>query len=96
MSFIVKNYDLPQNCGECPCRGYDGRNSYCRAVDYYKRILNESDKPEWCPLADVSEIATVIDCNIYDKKTTIRSCTVQILENTVTGKTSVGWWKEEK
>ena len=96
MSFIVKNYDMPRNCDECPCRGYDGRIEYCRAVDNFKLIHNTHDKPKYCPLADVSEIATVIDCNIYDKETTIHGCTVQILENTVTGKTSVGWWKNEE
>lgn len=35
----------------------------------------------------------VVDVNIFDKETTIEDCTVQILENSQTGKISVGWWK---
>lgn len=93
MSFIVKNYDLPKNCGECPCRGFDGRIEYCRAVDNYKLIHNTQDKPKYCPL---EEIKPKINAKIYDKETTIHGCTVQILEDTKTGEFSVGWWKEEK
>ena len=33
---------------------------------------------------------------IYDKVTTYRNCTVQVLENTVTGDVSVGWWQNEE
>lgn len=32
--------------------------------------------------------------NVYDKEETYHGCTVQVLTNTVTGQTSVGWWKE--
>ena len=32
---------------------------------------------------------------IYDKETVYHNCTVQVLENTVTGDVSVGWWREE-
>ena len=31
--------------------------------------------------------------SVFDKETIIKNCTVQILENTVTGEVSVGWWK---
>ena len=34
-----------------------------------------------------------VDTNIFDKETIVEDCTVQILENTHTGKISVGWWK---
>lgn len=33
--------------------------------------------------------------NVYDKETIIKNCTVQILENTVTGDISVGWWRND-
>ena len=36
---------------------------------------------------------SVVDVNLYDKETIIEDCTVQVLENTQTGKVSVGWWK---
>ena len=44
----------------------------------------------------LKEVKMQIDADIYDKETTIHGCTVQILENTVTGKTSVGWWRNEE
>ena len=31
----------------------------------------------------------------YDKCETIENCTVQILTNTKTGETSVGWWRND-
>lgn len=31
--------------------------------------------------------------NIYDKCDVIEGCTVEILTNTLTGETSVGWWR---
>jgi hypothetical protein len=34
------------------------------------------------------------EVNIYDHEETYHNCTVQVLTNTVTGKTSVGWWQE--
>lgn len=39
------------------------------------------------------EIVRIDGVNIYDKETIIPDCTVQILENTVTGDVSVGWWR---
>jgi hypothetical protein len=36
---------------------------------------------------------TTIETNIYDKEETYPNCTVQVLTNTVTGETSVGWWE---
>ena len=35
------------------------------------------------------------EMNIYDKETRHENCTVQILENTKTGRISVGWWRNE-
>jgi hypothetical protein len=34
-----------------------------------------------------------IETNIYDKEETYPNCTVQVLTNTATGETSVGWWE---
>lgn len=46
----------------------------------------------------VREIRTAtptVETNIFDKETIIENCTVQILENTVTGEVSIGWWRNE-
>ena len=37
-----------------------------------------------------------IDADVYDQEDTYTDCTVQILTNTVTGKVSVGWWRNEE
>lgn len=37
-----------------------------------------------------------VEFNIYDKETTIPNCTVQVLENSVTGAVSVGYWRGGK
>lgn len=34
--------------------------------------------------------------NLFDQEEIIENCTVQILTNTVTGETSVGWWHGRK
>lgn len=35
-----------------------------------------------------------VETNIYDIEEIHHGCIVQILRNSVTGETSVGWWKE--
>lgn len=39
--------------------------------------------------------AVKVETNIYDKEEIYPDCTVQVLTNTATGETSVGWWKNE-
>lgn len=38
---------------------------------------------------------TETEVNIYDEVETYQNCTVEVLKNSVTGETSVGWWKNE-
>lgn len=35
-----------------------------------------------------------VDIGVYDKEEIRHNCTVQILTNTATGTTSIGWWPE--
>lgn len=35
----------------------------------------------------------IIQTNIYDKEEVFPDCTVQVWTNSVTGETSVGWWR---
>lgn len=37
-----------------------------------------------------------IETNIFDLRTVYTNCTVEILENSVTGEVSVGWWRNEE
>ena len=36
-----------------------------------------------------------VDMDIYDQEEIYPNCTVQVLTNTVTGKVSVGWWRND-
>ena len=36
-----------------------------------------------------------IETNMYNKATLYTNCTVEVWENTVTGETSVGWYRTE-
>ena len=77
------------------------RNCHHREVCYKLKNISEGKKEYrdyfgrevMCP--DLKEVFEV-DTNIYDKATIYDDCTVQILENTVTGKVSVGWWRNDK
>lgn len=44
--------------------------------------------------ADELERLSEPEVAVYDKEEVFTNCTVQVLTNTVTGKVSVGWWKE--
>ena len=37
-----------------------------------------------------------VEIPIYDREEIHHNCTVQVLRNSITGQTSVGWWKEEE
>ena len=34
--------------------------------------------------------------NIYDEEEIHTNCTVQILRNSITGETSIGWWENKE
>lgn len=36
-----------------------------------------------------------VDIDVYDEEEIHENCTVQILQNSVTGKISIGWWENE-
>lgn len=44
---------------------------------------------------DENEKILDVDIDIYDKEEIYPNCTVQVLTNTVTGKVSVGWWRND-
>ncbi len=35
-------------------------------------------------------------CEFYDQEEIYENCTVQVLTNTISGRTSVGWWQNPK
>ena len=72
---------------------YPSSAAYQAACDILKDIKKEIEKS---PIVDNFKNREVtIETNIFDKETTIENCTVQILENSITGEVSVGWWRNE-
>ena len=49
---------------------------------------------EVSPYVYIPEV-TKVETNLFDKSTTYTNCTVEVWENSVTGESSVGWYKTE-
>ena len=63
------------------------------ALDTTIAILNKLIKnTEQQNVENVVNIENM-EINIYDEEEIYPDCTVQVLKNSVTGKVSVGWWK---
>ena len=58
-------------------------------------LVSEASKKEAVELWNKRTVPEEIDIPIYDKETRHENCTVQILENTKTGRVSIGWWENE-
>lgn len=63
------------------------------ALDTIIAILNKLIKNT--ELQNVENVVNIenMEINIYDEEEVYPDCTVQVLRNSVTGKVSVGWWK---
>ena len=46
--------------------------------------------------SDAAQKKPEVSISFYDKVTRYSNCTVEVLENTATGETSVGWYKTEE
>jgi len=67
------------------------------------KILREKIKPcvgvlgEWAEAVDMAILAleAQTEFRIYDQEEIHHNCVVQVLTNSVTGDTSIGWWEEK-
>lgn len=81
---------------ECSCRRCDVEFSH---VQYFtvsqcdRKAVTEDFTTVWN--RRTPEIVKV-ETSFFDKEEIHENCTVQILTNTATGETSVGWWKNER
>lgn len=62
--------------------------TFSRYDDFMEIIESELVMPK-------EEKITNIETNMYDKSTIYTNCNVEVWENSVTGETSVGWYKTE-
>ena len=58
-------------------------------------LTDECGSFAYCP-TDRFSVVLDVGAGIYDKEETYPDCTVQVLTNTATGETSVGWWNNGK
>ena len=79
---FCEDYDL---CEECP---------FGKMIDHLCAYEDTDLTPEEI-LRLKDGAAPKVETSVFDKETTIENCTVQILENTVTGEVPVGWRKNE-
>ena len=49
----------------------------------------------WSRMCVVPQAKTDTQIYVYDKEETYTNCTVQVLTNTFTGETSIGWWNND-
>ncbi len=69
-----------------------------KARDYYFMLKSDLMKckkyemPEQKVMIDEHEV----DTELYDREEIHPNCTVQVWTNSYTGKTSVGWWPNER
>lgn len=47
----------------------------------------------WERIKELDKQLTKVETNVYDQEEIFPNCTVQVLTNTATGETSVGWWR---
>ena len=71
---------------------YFGWHYYCFGA---RRRRRKYDKQRAKEAARHERKTTVVQTNIFDEVEEHENCTVQILKNSITGETSVGWWENE-
>jgi hypothetical protein len=74
---------------------------YCRRTrckDCPFHVPTRNAELHWCKLGSETpekyDKIPIIETNLYDEEEIHNNCTVQILKNSVTGETSIGWWKD--
>ena len=91
MPVYIPTLDMPQNCSACPVF----HDMICKITG----ISNDEchlGRPPNCPLSVLPDYTALVEPGIYDEEELHNDCTVQVLRNSITGHTSVGWWENER
>lgn len=59
--------------------------------EYDTWYVNGSSCPAECVV--IVHDATELELGVYDEVELYPNCTVQVLSNSITGETSIGWWR---
>lgn len=68
------------------------------AKDWWEKNYGASSAPHYLDALKMrkeDEEKVMIQTNIFDEVEVHENCTVQILRNSVTGETSIGWWEND-
>lgn len=65
----------------CVCMACPARSNICPCLDY--QIICKHYEPP-------------VKTNIFDEREVHENCTVEILKNSITGETSIGWYENER
>lgn len=95
---VLIDMEMPKNCYQCD---FSTAGNIPKGTAYCTRKrsvfnVNQNSRPKCCPLREFTPPEPQITTNIYDTEEIHHGCTVQVLRNSVTGETSVGWWKEKE
>ena len=91
---LYKLIEILETMEYCDGKGIKiNKEKKIEALDTTIAILNKLIKNT--ELQNVESVVNIenMEINIYDEEETYPDCTVQVLKNSVTGKVSVGWWK---
>lgn len=65
MSVLVKNMEMPENCGECRM---DTEIGFCSAMpDNFCGYTDDRKRPDWCPLVELKPHGALIDRDALKK-----------------------------
>ena len=85
---ITRLRSLAEMIGDSQKRNPAGDAVLCSA-ELFQRIKDLATEA-------AAALESQVEIPIYDLEEIHRGCTVQVLKNSTTGETSVGWWEESK
>lgn len=71
----------------------DWKTKYSPSAYYLQQMVLNGYDVIW--ILTGMEQSQKVEINLFDKEEIFPNCTVQVLTNTATGETSVGWWKND-
>ena len=98
MAVYIQAMDVPDDCCTCLLRHRDGESGYCPFTESECPVTGRQDA---CPIVHVVQRVELkpgeihVDAGLFDREEIYPDCTVQVLSNSLTGETSIGWWKNE-
>ena len=90
MPVYISTMEMPESCSVCPV--FQG--NVCKITGCVSDGDN-SRRQSSCPISTMPDYTALVEPGIYDEEELHDDCTVQVLRNSITGQTSIGWWENE-